>query len=307
MASIARAPRMDLGYARPIASALGRPAYTLAALRLVLEAMRSFFLPQLENALFRRRGVVNVDHPLDATIPFEPGYVKKYLEFIKLWMGSFYTIGRIYGPAAEAGLVAYVDRIRALYADAGRVYRELHTTTTRPAKNYNLRFAVIHAMDPHLNCIPSLHVLIVTANWLLAEDLLSRLPPLNGGKATSRGFDPSAYVEALRGEALAITESVLFVKQHSVNCVGASLYCLERFFPGFVGDRAESFVRDLFADGRSLAPEPAEALRGRMREVRDALAASYAARPQRGWRAPVLEFIESYAAAGRAAKGRPRA
>jgi hypothetical protein len=291
MASIGRSPRMDLGYARPVALALSRPAFILAALRLVVEALRSFFLPQFENALFRRRAVVRVDHPLDASVPFEPGYVKKYLEFIKLWMGSFYTIGRLYGAAAAPGLAAYVDAIRGLYADSGRVYRKVHTTTRRPSKNYNLRFAVIHAMDPHLNCIPSLHVLIVTANWMLAEDLVGRLPE-------RRGFDAPAYVEALRGEALAITESVLFVKQHSVNCVGASLYCLERFFPRFRGERGEAFVRDLFAAAPGLPPGLAEALRGRMRELRDSMSASYAARPERGWRGPVMEFIEGCALRG---------
>jgi len=279
--------------------ALSRPALALAAMRLVLEAMRSFFIPQFENALFRRREVVKVDHPLDDSVPFEPGYVKKYLEFIKLWIGSFYTIGRLYGGAAVQGLVSYVDSIRSLYAEAGRVYRTVHTTTTRPSKNYNLRFAVIHATDPHLNCVPSLHVLIVTANWMLAEDLLGRLPPLRGRNASKRGFDASAYIEALRGEALAITESVLFVKQHSVNCIGASLYCLGRFFPLFRGERAEAFVRDLFAAAPGLSPELAEKLRGRMREVRDSLEASFAARPEAGWRAPVMEFIEGYALRGR--------
>ena len=299
MASIARSPRVDLGYARPIALALSRPAYTLAALRLVIEALRSFFLPQFENALFRRREVVNVDHPLDASIPFVPAYVKKYLEFIKLWMGSFCTIGRLYGAAAVPGLVAYIDSIRSLYAEVGRVYRTMHTTTTRPSKNYNLRFAIIHATDPHLNCVPRLHVLIVAANWMLAEDLIGRLPPLPGGKASERGFEAQAYIEALRGEALAITESVLFVKQHSVNCIGASLYCLGRFFPLFRGERAEAFVRDLFAAAPGLSPELAEKLRGRMREVRDSLEASFAARPEAGWRAPVMEFIEGYALRGR--------
>jgi hypothetical protein len=292
MGHMERTSMAKVGYARPVALALTRPTLTVAALRLVIEALRSFFLPQFENVLFRRRPVVNVDHPLDACVPFDPGYSKKYLEFVKLWIGSFYSIWRLYGRQSIPGLASYVDSIGALYAEAGRVYRKAHTTTTRPSANYNLRFALIHATDPHLNCIPSLHVLVVTGNWMLAESLVGSMPPLPG-------FDAQAWIDSLRGEALAITESVLFMKQHSVNCVGASLYCLRRFFPRFEGERADAFVRDLFAEGRgaprSLDPELAERLRCRMREIRDDLEGAYAAHPDRGWRPPIMRFIMSYA------------
>jgi hypothetical protein len=281
------------GYARPVAASLERPALAAAALRIAVEAIRSFFYPQYENALLRLRPVVNVDHPLDATIPFDPGYIRKYMQFIKLWMGSFYKIWRLYGQAALPGLVAYLGAIRGLYADARRVYGVVHTTTTRPAKNYNLRFAFIHALDPHLDCVPSLHVLLVVANWLLVSELVDRL-----GRDAVPGF-PAAKVEAwlerLYGEALAITESVLFVKQHSVNCIGASLFFLERRFPRFDGEAAELFVRRLFASKeRELAD--AEALRRVMLEVCEAIDNSYSLRPEAGWDGAILEFIGGFGA-----------
>ena len=87
-----------IGYARPIALALSRPRFLFSALRLGTEALRSFFLPQFENAVFNRRPVVNVDHPLDASIPFDPSYMKKYLEFVQLWMASFYQIVALLRP-----------------------------------------------------------------------------------------------------------------------------------------------------------------------------------------------------------------
>ena len=37
----------------------------------------------------------------------------------------------------------------------------------------------------------------------------------------------------LRQEAVRITESILFVKQHSVNCIGASIFYLQLAFPEF--------------------------------------------------------------------------
>jgi hypothetical protein len=281
-----------VGYARPIALALSRPALAGSALRLAFEAVRSFFLPQFANMVFHRRPVVNVDHPLDAEVPFDPHYVKKYLEFVELWIGSFYSIWKLYGDAAIPGLVGYIDAIRGLYSDAGSIYWKVHTTTTRPARNYNMHFALIHATDPHLNCIPSLHVLIVVANWLLVEDLVEQLgDPV---PVPHPGFDASAWIEHLRAEAVAITESILFVKQHSVNCIGVSLYYLKRRFPRFDSSRVGTFVRDLFAEGCD-ALEDKDALRARILEICDLLELFYTERAEGEWRSPILDFIGSCA------------
>jgi hypothetical protein len=282
----------NAGYARPIALALSRPRLLFPALRIFAEALRSFFYPQFENALLGRRPVVNVDHPLDPAVPFDAGYIEKYLEFIKLWMGSFYRIGRLYGGAADPGLVGFAHSIRSLYAEAGSLYKVVHTTTTRPSKNYNLRFAFIHALDPHLNCVPSLHVILVLANWLLTVDLVGRL-----GADRARGLgeaEVARWMDELWAEALAITESVLFVKQHSVNCVGASLYYLKRRFPAFDGERAEAFVAQLFASKDGSLPRAAE-LRSVILGVCASLDAAYARDPAQGWRRPLLDFIDSFA------------
>jgi hypothetical protein len=277
-----------VGYARPIALALSRPAFAAAALKLAVEAVRSFFLPQNENALFRRRRIVNVDHPLDSTIPLDPSRIGKYLDFVRLWMGSFYYLWKRCGSRSEAALTRYIDAIRELYSDAGSVYWKVHTTTTRPAKNYDLRFALIHATDPHQNCVPSLHVLIVVANWRLA---------LATARELGAEEELGPWIESLRREAVAITESVLFVKQHSVNCIGASLYYLARRGPRLGDELVRSFVRELFAAAPG-APDPAfdaGALRARILEVYEELDASYAARADAAWREPILEFIEGYA------------
>ncbi len=284
-----------LGYARPLGLALSRPSFLRCALRLAAEALRSFFLPQFENALLRLRPVINVDHPLDAAIPFDPSRVEKYLEFVQLWMATFYRLWRFYGRAARRDIVDFLEAIRRLYAETGSVYRTVHTTTTRPAKNYNLRFAVIHAVDPHLDCVPSLHVILVVANWLLASEIVGRL-----GTHRARGFDAEQvelWTRSLRGEALAITESVLFVKQHSVNCVGASLYYLKRRFPAFGDEEAEAFVRDLFA-AESAGLEAAAEIRRVILEVCSVMDRAYALRPGRLWREPILEFIRGFACRG---------
>ena len=285
------------GYSRPFGLAAAHPRFFLGALRIVAEAARSFFYPQFENALLHRRPVVSVDHPLDASVPFDPAYIKKYLEFVQLWMASFYRLSRFYGAEGRADVLAFLESIRKLYAEAGTVYLSIHTTTRRPAKNYNLRFAVIHALDPHLDCVPSLHVILVVANWLLASEIVARL-----GAQNARGFSPEhieLWLRSLRDEALAITESVLFVKQHSVNCIGASLYYLKRRYPAFGGEAADAFVLDLFASRApglgGLDAAAATGLRRVMLDVCASMETSYAANPARGWREPILEFIRGFA------------
>jgi hypothetical protein len=284
-----------VGYMRPLAFALGRPILAVAALRLAGEAVRSFFYPQFDNALLKRRPVYFVDHPLDASIPFDPVRVVKYLEFVKLWMASFYRLGKAYGRRADDLLEVYVHSIRGLYADSGSIYKAAHTSTIRPAGNYSLRFALIHAADPHLNCVPSLHVLIVVANWKLASRLVAAM---RSRGELLRGPDEAyldAWLESLRREAQVITESVLFVKQHSVNCIGASLYYLRRRTPFFNEAEVEAFVSDLFAADEAGGRLPsAPALRARMLEVYRDLDANRAARPATEWRKPILDFIASF-------------
>ena len=291
-----RSSRINVGYARPIAAALARPALGLAGLRLALEALRSFFLPQFENALFRRRAVVSVDHPLDERVPFDPSRVGTYLEFVKLWIGSLYYLLKRSGPSDIGAFVDYADAIRDLSADAGSVYRRVHTTTDRPSGDDGLRFALIRTVDPHLNCVPSLHVLIVVSNWKIALATAERI---------GQGRELALWVERLRLEAVAITESVLFVKQHSLNCVGVSLYYLRRRFPRLSEEEVKVFVADLFATeaGRGpLSPETARELRQAILAVYRSLDDAYLARPEAGWRAPILEFIREAGLRGERAK-----
>ena len=49
-------------------------------------------------------------------------------------------------------------------------------------------------------------------------------------------------------QAVKITESILFVKQHSVNCIPAALFVMSQLFPDFDGDQVAAFVDDLFVD-----------------------------------------------------------
>jgi hypothetical protein len=129
-------------------------------------------------------------------------------------------------------------------------------------------------------------VIIVLANWKLASAFVRTRP-------AGESVEVSRWLDHLRDEALAITETVLFVKQHSVNCIGASLYYLVRCLPGFSEEDAYAAVRDLFTERGSELPVIDE-IRSAIIGVFNELEAAFASAPARGWRAPILGFIELY-------------
>jgi hypothetical protein len=95
-------------------------------------------------------------------------------------------------------------------------------------------------------------------------------------------------IDELKRGALAITEAILFVKQHSVNCVAASLYAMDRFEGAlFPPAEAEDFVSRLFTGG--IPPEDGELVRNHIldlyrrfiREGRDGGA----------WDRPLINFL----------------
>jgi len=66
-------------------------------------------------------------------------------------------------------------------------------------------------------------------------------------KTTGEETPFAAQAEELYQGALAISEAVLYVKQHSVNCISAAMYATTRFDPRlFPPDEAERFVSELF-------------------------------------------------------------
>jgi hypothetical protein len=83
----------------------------------------------------------------------------------------------------------------------------------------------------------------------------------------------SAWIDEMKQGALAITHAILFVKQHSVNCIAASLYAMtcfdEKLFPP---EEAEVFTALLFDE-----PPPIPSL------AADCLPKNYRMRP---WAAP---------------------
>jgi hypothetical protein len=236
--------RRDLAVA--VAAVVSHRRLLVRGLELLRLAVAEFFLPQYGTLLRRHaRPVMRIAHPLDSRIPFVPAYVRAYLGFITLWLEGLGALYLRFGRDSLADIEHSIADLCRLYRTAGRIYKRCQTTTARdPAPPLSLRFFLIRLFDPHLHCVPSLHVVIVCYNYL---SLRRRL-----GEHRGEPGDPVG--RAYRG-ALLVIRSVLLVKQHSLADIGPSLFTLVAQFPLFGEDWVEETVNDLFVRMPGVPPE----------------------------------------------------
>jgi len=273
--------------------ALTNPRLAGPGLKVALVALRKFFLPQFQTVIFRSRPVVYVDHPVDRKIPFQPSTVSLYMSFIPLWMNAVFWLNRRYGRAADARLAAFLEGIALLYDEAGSIYLRCHSTTVRPRRLPNLSCAMIQVLDPHLNCIPSLHVTIVFGAWMLARGVIDAMGDAHG-EATGKAGESraEAWLASLYNHAQRIAETTMLMKQHSVNCVGASLWYLNVCYPAsFDEARCAAIIDGLFTiEGKAVTVK--EEARARVREVYAFLEQNETSGGD--WRTPIIGFVESF-------------
>ncbi len=260
-------------------------------LRLLCAAIREFFLPQFQTRLAHgSRPVVVLEHPLDAGIPHRPGQVHRYLGYIPAWMSSLLRLGELYGADARGHIRGHVEEVIRLYRESGAIYKTVQSTTTRrPPTGMNPYLLAIRWLDPHLHCIPSLHVLVAGYSYLGARKTVEAL-----------GFRPGALelVRCTYAEALAVVEATLLMRQHSVIDIAPSLFMLTALFPEFTPQEARRFAGDLFRGFP--VPEPvAEAMRVLVRSSYEELCSRLHGPPQRSWRQVLVAFLEAHPRLGR--------
>jgi len=226
--------------ARTLAAVLIHPGLFFRGLHCIAVILSKFFFFQYKAALFPRKiPVTRVDHTLDELIPFIPGFVPIYLDFIPFWIrvaGFLCIHGRKKGGVKMAG--EFISSITSLYTFAFQIYRRNLSTTNRPRYTKSFRFKVIHTFDPHLMCIPSLHIMIVIHTYTAFRYYAQKLEE----EALLKDLEKEIY-----NGAIAITEAILYIKQHSINCVAASLYTMRCFDSLlFSAWDAVTFVKDLF-------------------------------------------------------------
>ncbi|MDR2663697.1 MAG: hypothetical protein LBC31_11945 [Treponema sp.] len=217
---------------------LTHPLLLIRGLRCILIIVNNFFLFQFRAALFPGRiPVSRAEHVLDERIPFNPRFVRIYLDFVSFWIRAAEFLCVRYGKRGVALAADFIDSIAELYTAAMGIYAKNLSTTGRPRCG-EFRFRIIHLFDPHLMCIPSLHVMIVIRTYTKLRGYVRSM----GEEEALRPLTEKIF----RG-ALVITEAVLYIKQHSINCIAAALYCMNRLDPeGFSTADAEDFVYGLF-------------------------------------------------------------
>ncbi|MDR1144505.1 MAG: hypothetical protein LBK77_09875 [Spirochaetaceae bacterium] len=238
----------DKRMALTILRILIHPLLLLRGFRCILIIFNNFFLFQFRAALFPGRiPVSRVEHVLDERIPFNPRFVRIYLDFVSFWVRVVEFLCVRYGKEGVVLAADFIDSIAELYPAAMEIYAKNLSTTRRPRRR-EFRFRIIHLFDPHLMCIPSLHVMIVIRTYTKLR-----------GYVRSMGEEEilRPLTEKIFQGALVITDAVLYIKQHSINCIAAALYCMNRLDPdGFSTADAEDFVYGLFrTEALDIPPE----------------------------------------------------
>jgi hypothetical protein len=235
--------------------------------------LRRFFFDQFMYRLKPGRvPVKNIEHPLDAWIPVRYEKAGVYLGFIKLWIFALAYLRKRIGPGFDDDILDFLAGLRRCYADAAGIYGQCLSTTRRPARAPCLQLAFVYAVDPHLFCVPSLHVLVVGYTYQRLRDLLA-VRGLAGRFAVE--------LETLRNQAIAITESILYVRQHSVNCIPAALSMLQVIVPSYDAAESKAFLSGLFENEPGLSAYRRSEILAYMESLYDTLASVGTAQDER--------------------------
>jgi hypothetical protein len=104
----------------------------------------------------------------------------------------------------------------------------------------------------------------------------------------SLGEAESSQIEEIRKGSLAISEAVLYVKQHSVNCISAAMYAMTCFDKTlFPPEEAERFTSELFQEG--LPEKDGEEIRAHI----ISLYRRFLAEQGSDWTGPLLAFLKN--------------
>ena len=227
------------------------PCTARYAWKFIFTIIKDFFLLQaLQKLHLTKRPVINVETNIDSKIPFKPEHVKAYLGFVSFFIKPMDMLkNRLGMKKASPYLCLYLKFLTNIYANAATIYRFCMTTTTRPKYYKTHKFRTIHFFDPHLLCVPSIHVAISagTEAWFRQCFKTGLFPQDEAEK----------YLCEIKASAIEIVESVLFIKQHSVNCIPLALYMLSSTMSKsfFSAQDASNFIEGLFAQTPEITPE----------------------------------------------------
>ncbi len=245
-----------------------------------------FILQYLEKFHIFHIPVISVDHPLDKKIPFLPEKIDIYLDFINLWVRPLAMLVKKFGFWHASELTKkWMLRFRKLYKDAAKIYKFRLSTTDRPKYKEMREFRQIHFIDPHFLCVPSLHV----ATVFLVHGFYRHIFEEEDFTQTEK----SNWSKEIYSGAIEITETVLYVKQHSVNCIPAALYLVVKNFPEWTSiEDARKFIDELFLKPEGFSDEEAYQIREHIRLTFEQFLIE--GKKSQKWYEPIWNFLLDY-------------
>lgn len=235
---------------------------------------------------FYKIPIVKVDHPLDKKIPFTPSKVYVYMDFVPLFLRPVSMLLQRYGLKKATPICnEWFTATTTLYRRAGDMYRHTLSTTERPVYKENSHFRTIHRLDPHLLCVPSLHIALISLTTVFFKKKFKEV-----GLSEAEAFQKNTEIY---NEAIEIAEAVLYIKQHSVNCIPSALYMTTKLFPElFTPNDATNFINDMFLTAPTIGVSDCAAIKEHIsfmyeRFLLEGIGAN-------DWREPVIRWIENY-------------
>ncbi|GMO50438.1 MAG: hypothetical protein Ta2G_07970 [Termitinemataceae bacterium] len=258
---------------------------TRVCARIVWTVISKFFILQQKAVMNPKKyKVTNVDHPLDSFIPFDSSYADIYMDFSPFWIRCQVFLLEKFGKNAVAHIKEFIFSLIELYNKAAEIYVCNFSTTTRPSSKDCMTVRFIHKVDPHLMCIPSLHIIVVTWTYIKMNAILKDLN-------CCREYDED--IAYLKTHALKIADSVLYMKQHSINCIPAALYLLTCFDPVLVQkEEALDFIDKMLNDSTDINPEKITAIRAYMKNLYITFLNQNEVSDD--WKIPLLDFLRDY-------------
>lgn len=244
-----------------------------------------FFLQYFEKMHIYRIPVKSVDHELDTKVPFREELASLYLDFINYWIRPLSMLILKFGHKKGIKLsIEYLNRIILAYNEAYKVYGKNLTTTRRP-RPATSAVKGIQRVDPHYCCVPSLHIAIIVLTISFYKMLLDREDFTSEEKK-------NWYTE-IYSHGMAIAESVLYMKQHSVNCIPAAIFMMTQITPDLMNrELAEKMIGDLFISASDVTEENKNSIRSHIQTMYDTLMNSCTA-PE-FWYENVLSWLKDY-------------
>ena len=265
------------------------PRTFIPLMKCVHTAMRKFFMLQFSVKLkIRKIPVVHVDNELDKTVPFEPERISTYLDFIHSLARPLGFCLTRFNRKERAKIAADVlTELRNCYETAYHVYSFSMSTTDRPNYKKDRHFRLIHALDPHLMCVPSLHVSIMIMAWIFYREIFNT--------PTFNDEEKEFYTNQIFGSAKAITETVLYVKQHSVNCIPAAIYMMTIMLKDrFTLNDAIYFIDNLFKESTDIPQQDKERIHSHIHITFEKFLLENCS--EEDWTVPVKRWLTTYKA-----------